>query len=87
VIGIRVSTFSVRGALPIVEKANAITSGHRVGQPAAELPCPVMGGSTFAQRCSGIAKRMHCAAAADHKNTIVPQRREGFTERYVLRRI
>src|SRR5665647_56541 len=87
VIGVWVSTFSVRGALPIVKKTDTIASGHRFGQPAAELPCPVIGGSAFAKRCRGIAKRMHGAAAADHKHAFVAQRRESSTERYVLRRI
>ena len=49
VIGVRVSTFSVRAPFPIFHKAYAVALGHRVGQPAAEFVGPTIGGRTFAE--------------------------------------
>ena len=81
------STFSIRASLPILQKADAVAPGHRVGQPPAEFVGPIIGGGTFAQRCRCVAKRVDGATAAKDKNAISPQRCNSCTKRYVLRGI
>jgi hypothetical protein len=85
VIGVRVSTFSIWATFPILHKAGAVAPSHRVGQPAAEVEGPIIGGRTFAQRCPNVAERVNGATAAEDENAIIPERCNGCTKRQAPR--
>jgi len=41
----------------------------------------------LAQRCRRVVKRVNGATAAEYKNPVIPERRDGCTKRNVLRGI